>query len=914
MPEVMSRQTRPSASPSSLAPTPSLAVCAIMFLVFLALSAIFTWPLVTNPGELLGGTNDPPLFTWILSTVASALYEDPSSLFEGGIFYPYGRSISFSEPLILPALLVAAPVEALSGNPILAYNVTLLVFMSLSAWAAWYAGFRFSGSHAGAFVTAIVFAYSSYKIGYYNFLNIHLSFALPLSFVFFATFLETNRFIPLLVSIVLLALQASTIWYGALPLGIVLALFTVFYFLLRPGFWPISNALKLAAAAVVLALLVAPVAAPYFSTHSEMDFVRSLAEVDKFRADLLSLLDSGLHSRWQRMVDSGREPGLFVGFMCLGLALIGIVGALIRSSRAEHLIGRAALTALSIAVLTTIVTIFYRSLCFVRDQDASVECGPLSFLSGALLIIFMVLVVAVGVGSRRARRGRALDRHEWALVSFGFVLFGIALVLGPEIHVADQPAGPGLYSYLFEWVPGFKGLRISIRLAFVYLFFIGLLAALGVAAIGTRLSQRGRHWLWLAPIISCLELMPAPLNYDVFAFDAPPSVYQALASDPDSGVVLELPTFDEHRDSLYMLWSLSHGRKLVNGVSGFYPPHIQPLATLARTLPNRRNIEPLLNIHELRFLVVHLDALNDVEVQNAWIKLAVDTPPGLVFIDQYDEALLFKVSRNRQNGWRWRRLVPARALRAANEMQFDIELSADARDRNVEHVVDVRVNDVAYESVVVDVGHNHLVLPRPTVDTKVHPVAITLNQHYRLKGNTATDSAYAIGDTGVYSPVDIVVESGSRGHGALASVWVNGLNLSNRSPGYNVVVLDPHTGKRISQATFDLAKDAAHNGQLSRYIDKIADGSLVIVAEKSRGIDSIDAVGRAALASIGANALESRNVSATESHVIIGVKGAAPGTAIERVEDQRLRVVVGVDRSDQPMAVTDFRLLPQTMK
>ena len=102
-----------------------------VYLSFLGLAAVYTWPLATNLGGLLPPNGDPRLFSWVLLTIFGNLTTRPALLFHGNAFYPFGNTLSFAEPLLVPAL-VAGPLHAWTGNPVLAYNVTLLLFWALS--------------------------------------------------------------------------------------------------------------------------------------------------------------------------------------------------------------------------------------------------------------------------------------------------------------------------------------------------------------------------------------------------------------------------------------------------------------------------------------------------------------------------------------------------------------------------------------------------------------------------------------------------------------------------------------------------------------------------------------------------------------------------------------------------------------
>jgi len=139
---------------------------ACVYLSFLGLAAVYTWPLVTNLGGLLPPNGDPRLFSWVLLTIFGNLTTRPALLFHGNAFYPFGNTLSFAEPLLVPAL-VAGPLHAWTGNPVLAYNVTLLLFWALSGWAMYWVAWRVTGSRPAAFLAGMIFTLAPYRIDHY---------------------------------------------------------------------------------------------------------------------------------------------------------------------------------------------------------------------------------------------------------------------------------------------------------------------------------------------------------------------------------------------------------------------------------------------------------------------------------------------------------------------------------------------------------------------------------------------------------------------------------------------------------------------------------------------------------------------------------------------------------------------------
>jgi len=140
-----------------------------------------------------------------------------------------------------------------------------------------------------------------------------------------------------------------------------------------------------------------------------------------------------------------------------------------------------------------------------------------------------------------------------------------------------------------------------------------------------------------------------------------------------------------------------------------------------------------------------------------------------------------------------------------------------------------------------------------------------------------------IGATGLQAPVAIEVNSG--GPAGFAYVTVGSSDETQdgslHSPGYNVAVIHPGTGKLLDLAGFDTtpAGSEAEAVALTEFIAAVPDGRIVVVALQGDGAAYLNEDAVTALSWIGGQA-DPRG-TAGWSHAIIGVKGAAPGTALE---------------------------------
>lgn len=117
---------------------------ALAGLGFAAAVTATAWPLPAHLGSALpdpaaGGDPlgvwnrlDLDLVIWILTTVARGLRDHPLTLFDARMFHPAPDLLAGSENL-LGLAPISAPIYWLTGNPVLTYNVTVLVVVWLTA-------------------------------------------------------------------------------------------------------------------------------------------------------------------------------------------------------------------------------------------------------------------------------------------------------------------------------------------------------------------------------------------------------------------------------------------------------------------------------------------------------------------------------------------------------------------------------------------------------------------------------------------------------------------------------------------------------------------------------------------------------------------------------------------------------------
>jgi hypothetical protein len=182
------------------------------------------------------------------------------------------------------------------------------------------------------------------------------------------------------------------------------------------------------------------------------------------------------------------------------------------------------------------------------------------------------------------------------------------------------------YRVLYDYVPGFEGVRVPARFAMLVAFGLAMLSGLGI-----WLLERFRAGLAIAAVACVAFLVEAhvpPLWLNGVApvrdFAMPaervyrpgraPAVYHALNNMPPDAVVLEIPFGVADYDLRSVYYSTVHWRRLVNGYSGFFPPHYSRAIAMISAGPRGGDITwEALNELGVTHIVVHEAAYLDDE-------------------------------------------------------------------------------------------------------------------------------------------------------------------------------------------------------------------------------------------------------------------------------------------------------------
>jgi hypothetical protein len=147
-----------------------------------------------------------------------------------------------------------------------------------------------------------------------------------------------------------------------------------------------------------------------------------------------------------------------------------------------------------------------------------------------------------------------------------------------------------------------------------------------------------------------------------------------------------------------------------------------------------------------------------------------------------------------------------------------------------------------------------------------------------------------IGSTGVQSPVNLEVHSFREAFVTATGADGAATDASAGRQGYNVAVFDAESGELLDKRGFDTAANTFEADALAAYLDTVPAGRIVVLATKGDATANLTPDAVAAIERLGSKATRVADLEG-QAHALVGIQGAAPGTAAEVVApDAYLRV------------------------
>jgi hypothetical protein len=580
---------------------------------YLALTIVATWPLARGLGrDVPADLGDPVFVMWALAWDCQQLlailrgdFARLATFFDANIFHPLPLTLAYSEHFIAQAVQVL-PVWALTGNPILCYNLLYLSTFVLSGLGAYLLVRELTGNPRAAFVAGVLFAFAPYRFPQSSHLQVLSSQWMPFALYGFRRFFDSidaqtrrgGRWRPLIgAAAALVAQNLSCTYYLMFFAPFVIAY--VVWEVWRRRLWSRTRIwIQLMTAAVLVAVSTIPLLLPYALVQEQLQIARSRGELSMYAADVYSYATAVSEQiLWGSIarVFPKAEGDLFPGLVAVFLALIGVATWQRDTELSAPPATRLAWALLGISAIHLFIagaTLLYRR--FVLDVGMfTIRVTNIDqLLVRALVLVSLAAVVSQGCRSRIAAFLRTRGFFLLALIAAMWLSLGVApQTLGRPLNLT------GLYQLLYSYVPGFDGLRVPARFNMIAVLMLAVLGGYGAAALS--------RWRWATPTFVILTtaffaeslVRPFPINgmgtlrdyatpeARVYRPARVPMVYRRLAQE--SGVVLaELPLGQPDYDIRAMFYSVVHHARLLNGYSGFFPPHYGLLTLSLSDVPS----------------------------------------------------------------------------------------------------------------------------------------------------------------------------------------------------------------------------------------------------------------------------------------------------------------------------------------
>jgi hypothetical protein len=289
---------------------------------FIALVAAITWPQMARLDQV-PDLGDPLFSIWRIAWVNHQIWRHPLALFDTNIFYPARLTLAYSDPVIVPSVLVA-PLFWIGIPKAVAYNVLLLSGFVLSGVTMYYLVRALTGRRDAAAIAGAVFASYPFRFEHYGHLELQMTMWMPLTLWAVHRALARGRWRDGVAAGVAFALQTlSSLYFGMF--------FAVYLLVLGAAVWigrrfPARPIAALAGGAALAGAIVAPVAAPYLANKAAMGD-RDLATVAFYSARgedyLKAHVRARLYQRWSHRAHPERQ--LSPHIVPIALSVAGIL-------------------------------------------------------------------------------------------------------------------------------------------------------------------------------------------------------------------------------------------------------------------------------------------------------------------------------------------------------------------------------------------------------------------------------------------------------------------------------------------------------------------------------------------------------------------------------------------------------------
>lgn len=277
----------------------------------------------------------------------------------------------------------------------------------------------------------------------------------------------------------------------------------------------------------------------------------------------------------------------------------------------------------------------------------------LSKIRAAFPGITMVVLALAGLGVKKLRT-----------LGLGIFLVGLVFAVGPFITVGQLRRMPNIIFPLYEFLDLYDKISVPVRLYFVALLGLVILAVNGFVRI--RNLCRLPYVPALLVLLALAENIPVPMEtYDHTFIARGDSVANQLIGNPPEGklyAVLNLPSssaethLNYRREHIYMYWQSMHGQNILNGSSSFIPERRRKIDEWLSAF-DEDNLRKVIEFGHVDWVLFNISLVqNEIEAD------MLDELRRMEYLQEVEDTgntVVFKVSRNLANISRHASAIPS---------------------------------------------------------------------------------------------------------------------------------------------------------------------------------------------------------------------------------------------------------------
>ncbi len=641
----------------------------LIFLFFILLTIISTYPLIVNIGTSIYGYpkhhGDPFGIIWGIWWFKYTLMHRISPDFISIVASPFG--IDTTGNIHQPVLEYPMKLLALFFNEAITYNLIVILGFVLTAITMYFLVFYFTKNRSVSLLSGVIFSfYPDHVMHSAQHIGFAILWWIPLYVLFLFKLSEKRTyknafFCALFFSFVTL----SNYYYGYF-----MVIFTTCFILYKIGYSYFNNkkvSLNIRTAKVILVtlilcvLIIVPFTYSIFRailSPSEMRIVETQTYVRAYK-DLFKYA-----ARWQDyFLPSEFHP--FFGKM---------------------------------------------STNYVKSHWGGRHYFERSLYLGFVPIFLSVLAIGKWVIGKI--KNTIFEKNEDYIISFFLFSGAIALLfsLSPEITIGKLKI-PMPSFFMYKVIPMF---RVYARFGVLAMLSVSILAGMGLKYLLESIKKRGRRVIVTTCITSLLlfEFINIPPFHNI-DLSKTPAVYEWLAKEEGNIIIAEYPlvrSIDErHYD--YLFYQRIHQKRVINGAQ------IDTFADAVRKeAGNIANPETpsLLSYLGAKYVILHKDVYNPEDIKE------INNNPGLVFVKDFPEAVVYEVVAEKPDLvevfwkrfaswekwgdgslWRWAGNNATLWLGNAKEKDIEIDLEFTVLSFSRERTLEIFLNDKSVKNMQV---------------------------------------------------------------------------------------------------------------------------------------------------------------------------------------------------------------------